>query len=360
MPGPFGRTGSLWRSKKAAETGKDVATPRPKKDDIAYADAPSACTITLGRSQQAPLYEETLPENAEYCAPSPDHVPVDSVFFRQPSPPKQHRKWRPERSPRDSSVLGTVTSLGKPSKLPLDRHSEPEDIVDDPTPEVRPMTLPDIPACFLCPIGQQLMRDPVVGRDGATYERENIAARDPEWANELRSNEVLKEAIRGYVELRQAAKRQRDHFEASMSDYKRQVGLRVEMGEQHVADLQKQVEALESCGGRSIMHPKLSARSAKSCMLSDTSVNAMGSVPKLMLAARDEGSPICNGTPCPFSAGPAPRSARGPRASPRPMQTPRTACATPRKTGIAGLTNLKAALTPRISQMMTTPRGPRV
>mmetsp|Transcript_94711 Transcript_94711/g.263132 ORF Transcript_94711/g.263132 Transcript_94711/m.263132 type:complete len:265 (-) Transcript_94711:623-1417(-) len=262
--------------------------------------------------------------------------------------PKFGRRRSDRRSPRDAGV----TSLGRLSSLPSDRFGEESDV----TPQVLRMVLPDVPACFLCPISQQLMTDPVIGPDGSTYERQAIEARDLDAAQELRPNVVLKAAIDGYVELRQAAQQQWDQFEESMHDYKRQVGQRVECGERQIAELKKQLEAIEAGGGRGA---KISARSVKSAVSQEGTLSGMGSVPKLMLA-RDEGSPRASGSPCPFSAGPAPRSARGPRPSPRPTQTPRTACATPRKPGMSGLSGLKAALTPRISQMMTTPRSHRV
>merc|ERR1719277_2549278 len=37
--------------------------------------------------------------------------------------------------------------------------------------KVAPIQLPDIPMCFLCPISQQVMKDPVTAADGVTYER---------------------------------------------------------------------------------------------------------------------------------------------------------------------------------------------
>mmetsp|Transcript_114456 Transcript_114456/g.319837 ORF Transcript_114456/g.319837 Transcript_114456/m.319837 type:complete len:344 (+) Transcript_114456:103-1134(+) len=343
MPGPFGRAGSLWRSKKTTETA--AATPRSTKGETASV-APPACTIALGRAQYPPLYEESLPEHSEYCGPPPEALPGESALFRQMSP-KFGRRRSDRRSPRDAGV----TSLGRLSSLPSDRFGEESDV----TPQVLRMVLPDVPACFLCPISQQLMTDPVIGPDGSTYERQAIEARDLDAAQELRPNVVLKAAIDGYVELRQAAQQQWDQFEESMSDYKRQVGQRVECGERQIAELRKQLEAIEAGGGRGA---KLSARSAKSAVSPEATLSAVGSVPKLMLA-RDEGSPCTGASPCPFSAGPAPRSARGPRPSPRPTQTPRT-CATPRKPGISSLSGLKASLTPRISQMIATPRSHRV
>jgi len=73
-------------------------------------------------------------------------------------------------------------------------------------------SLPPVPACFRCPVSHQIMEDPVCLQDGRCCERANTARLGAS-GKEARPNDVLREAIRGYFELRAESERQQQEWQ---------------------------------------------------------------------------------------------------------------------------------------------------
>eukprot|EP00425_Heterocapsa_triquetra_P027072 CAMPEP_0195109258 /NCGR_PEP_ID=MMETSP0448-20130528/88986_1 /TAXON_ID=66468 /ORGANISM="Heterocapsa triquestra, Strain CCMP 448" /LENGTH=248 /DNA_ID=CAMNT_0040145869 /DNA_START=18 /DNA_END=761 /DNA_ORIENTATION=- len=114
--------------------------------------------------------------------------------------------------------------------------------------------LPKVPSCFVCPIGQQLMADPVSTVDGATFEREHIEAHfnnghttSPATGErlsslELTANAPLKEAIHAYFHLRTIVDvRWKDH-EATAADQVHKAEKKLTTRRQEVRELKSALE----------------------------------------------------------------------------------------------------------------------
>merc|ERR1719215_1654529 len=223
--------------------------------------------------------------------------------------------------------------------------------------KVKPLELPPVPQCFLCPLSKQVLQDPVIAADGVTYERERISAHigqggvispstgQPLESNVLRNNEELKAAIEGYMVLRGEIVQQWQGVETDVMQYLQQA---YQSNRQHHS-----WRALSSSPG-----PALSPSPITQTPLSkERSALQFDSQPQVSRRPSDTrlpeaparavlGSPV--GSPsCPFQAGPAPRSARGERSF-EERNPAATACngAAGRQGERSALESLKAALVP--------------
>lgn len=242
---------------------------------------------------------------------------------------------------------GTI-SLGlcaSPLQLPASR-TVPDALVS--LAKVRPLELPAPPACFLCPIGAQLMQDPVTAADGSSYERERISALiangqttspttgQPLSSTELRDNAALKAAIEGYAALRREVERQWQELEQQVTHCMWQASQGMRSREQHLRDLRGQVLVKEAACA------KAAASASTSSPVADSPLDGGPE------RQSGEGSPKKQ---CTFGAGRAPRppSASGERGTtPTPRQTPRAT-----STGRSALDRLRVALTPRRTPRLT-------
>jgi len=269
-----------------------------------------------------------------------------------------------DESDSDSSSGFTAPSerLVTSSRRPTQSPTSSESLLS--LAKVRPLELPPPPAHLVCPIGRELMADPVLAADGVAYDREHIVSYfarggrtspstgQPLPSFKLRAEPQLAAAAAAHKALRAEITRQWSEMEVGMRRYMGDVARRMEQGEAQVRELQLKVQALQQCGqgrsGRSKESGRLSAASTAADSLSPQTVPSLMS--NAARATRDHG--------CAFNAGPAPRSARGDRASPRPgapaapREAPRAA-APALAPGLAALTprlrSAAAALTPRLA-----------
>mmetsp|Transcript_63863 Transcript_63863/g.160977 ORF Transcript_63863/g.160977 Transcript_63863/m.160977 type:complete len:350 (-) Transcript_63863:51-1100(-) len=75
--------------------------------------------------------------------------------------------------------------------------------------------LPPAPACFRCPVTQQIMKDPVYLDDGRIIDRANVARLG--YRGELRPNDLLREAIIGYFEMKRHLEKQQQEWQEYMA-----------------------------------------------------------------------------------------------------------------------------------------------
>lgn len=214
--------------------------------------------------------------------------------------------------------------------------------------KVRPLELPPVPGCFLCPLSQQVMEDPVIAADGVTYERREIAdvMAYAHWASpvtgelmsstEVTANVGLKAAIEGYVALRRGAEQQWLELELQVTGHMEQVSRRVRQYEHKAEGFRGRVLALGN--------PAQAAPAAPAAPLaSRPAVPEAGSAPRPSEAPR------------PFSAGPAPRPGSEGPASKAARPPPR-----PPRSHLPPFQRLRAALTPRLTprlaRMVASPR----
>mmetsp|Transcript_51327 Transcript_51327/g.111384 ORF Transcript_51327/g.111384 Transcript_51327/m.111384 type:complete len:389 (-) Transcript_51327:401-1567(-) len=298
--------------------------------------------------------------------PKKPPLPPTQLLFASPlsaQPPLHHPRSTPRSDDPDGMTTEQLLSLVK----------------------VRPIDFPPVPNCFLCPITKQTMVDPVMAADGANYERGALEGMfldghrtSPVTGQELmpgthQPNLELRTSIEGYMALRLEAERQWANLEVNMKQYVNQMGRKLDQKDQQVKDLEKQVQNMEGNPGNRSARSKMSARSMS------VTIPAAGEMPFAMHAggpsATRRGYPVSNedgfvapppSVPtlpidreqCPFSAGPAPRSARGaPPARPVAQTSSGKAAHTPRGAhSPAPFAGLRAALTPRLVQMVRTPR----
>jgi len=346
---PVEKKSSMWSARRSS----DAMTPRTPATGNGYPETETKQDeeqiISLGAKAKVGDKAPVAPPLPPPSGPSPPKAADEGVVSLG--------KPRPPRQPTAAASEGDKSSTGEQS-LPLNKFM--------------PIKLPDVPMCFLCPISQQVMKDPVTAADGVTYERERIEAllrsgrRDspatgqPLQSTDLCANADLRTAVEGYLGLRREAERQWAELEVNISQYMAQVGLKLEQNDQQVHELQKQVQLLEGNGGRS----KATPRSSTTSTAASPSPPEVSSEPPMLPLRTEDDKPAAE---CPFSAGPAPRSARGNR-PPMPSPANRAGGGTPAGTP-AGQTSaspffggLKASLTPRLgtprlSHFGFTPRG---
>jgi len=237
--------------------------------------------------------------------------------------------------------------------------------------------LPAVPHCFLCPIGQKIMSDPVIAADGVTYERAKIAAMleagrrtspatgRPLPTLDLHPNAGLRDAISGYLDLRRSVERQWGWLEGKMSDYTGQINRKLNQGEARIRELQKDIETLQSGGSNG---GSGNGRGPRKVAGGETAVgarfeavgeagSAMGAVgvPALALPKHvvEEDSSLAKPSPITFSAGPAPRSARGPGGS----STRGSGNLSARGPGGPGFGSLSTSPSPPAARHNETPSG---
>jgi len=241
-----------------------------------------------------------------------------------------------------------VTPLGRTSATMVPDHTKSEPLATGPLDPLSSggkdaaLQLPAVPHCFLCPIGQEIMSDPVTAADGVTYERAKIAAMlqagqrtSPATGRllqtlELHPNDCIREAIAGYLELRCSAERQWGQLEVRMSGFTRQIGRKLSEGEARICELQKDLAALQNRSGRGGRGSSNDLQKVTGTGAMETSRKVGGAaglvsmpvlaLPKPVVEEGDdkdedleqEGLSPKKPSPLAFSAGPAPRSARGP------------------------------------------------
>lgn len=207
--------------------------------------------------------------------------------------------------------------------------------------KVRPLELPPVPPCFLCPLSQQVMQDPVLAADGLSYERDRLMSAmvggsftspstgEPLAPSEICANVGLKAAIDGYMALCGTVQRQWEEVEANVSGCTALASRYMRHQEQQLRELG---DALPG-RGRLAREPELSTGSSTaSCASAE-----LGSSPGP--PAREESA--VPEKPCSFRAGRAPRSARSEASTPKPTL--------PRREQLSSLGKLRAALTPRLT-----------
>jgi len=173
--------------------------------------------------------------------------------------------------------------------------------------KVRPLTLPPVPACFLCPISQQIMEDPVTAADGVTYEREHIAAlfeqglHDSPTTHErltslqLQTNDQHKSALAGYLDLRRGVESQWQDLEADIHWYIQQAHTPGHWSLRGPSMSPARGTPRRPCEPQAAAIPLSSPRPARPAF----------SLRPLPVPEASFGG---EGAQCPFQAGPAPRS----------------------------------------------------
>merc|ERR1740121_2756454 len=191
--------------------------------------------------------------------------------------------------------------------------------------KVRPLQLPPVPACFLCPISQQIMEDPVTAADGVTYEREHIAAlieqgihdspttREKLSSLELRANGQLRAALAGYLDLRRGVENQWQDLESDIHWYMQQAQTPSRWSLRGPSASPTRGTPRAPFEPQAAALPQTSPRSPRPPPPPRPAVSSLRpAVAPIVLPA---GTPAGLGESslCPFQAGPAPRSARGER-----------------------------------------------
>lgn len=217
--------------------------------------------------------------------------------------------------------------------------------------KVQALEMPAVPACFLCPISGQVMEDPVTAADGVTYQREHIMAviassraapsGEPLSSPDLTCNWELKAAIEAYFALRGVAERHWEDLEVSVQEHMQRIEHNMQQQEQLMQTYRSQLFSLDQ------RPPKPPAGSCTPC--ATTTLSSSPRRAALNTPAKD----------CPFNAGPAPRSARGEWPPPAQGKPPKARSTSRGK--LLSFENFRAALTPRLTprlaQLVRTPRG---
>lgn len=193
-------------------------------------------------------------------------------------------------SPRPSTVgASSVTTAGRPSYdlLAASLNASVPEILARPTP------LPALPSSLLCPISQQVMRDPVSTVDGLTYERECIVswfqgghrtspvteAELPSF--ELRPNTVLRAAIEEYMMLREYVQKNQREWGGYAALREFRVAQKLAQKKQQVRELKAALELSERKSvllkSGNAMTSAASAVSVSSSTITPLSTNTPGS-----------------------------------------------------------------------------------
>jgi len=127
--------------------------------------------------------------------------------------------------------------------------------------ELRGLGLPAPPADLRCPIGGDLMLDPVTAADGITYERENMARllRDGQRSSPVTGQPLPSTELHASDEVRQAA---RVHFELRREIETQWLSLRAKISEysEQVAQRERRAAELGGCPAETPLTSRLSAR----------------------------------------------------------------------------------------------------
>lgn len=227
-----------------------------------------------------------------------------------------------------------VFSLGKFSGIAaLDSATKPTMEETDGLPDslmsltkVRPVQLPSVPTCFICPLGQQIMVDPVIAADGATYERARISevlrgpfrispmAQKRLESDELKSNHERKACINAYISLQDSVEAQWKEVENDMARFVNLATYQNEISERKANDLRSHIRALERELCRNSGPSRGSSVSTTASAEEETSIKNDHRTTEFS----DKAAGSEDGANCRFQAGPAPKSSRG------SMRTPRT------------------------------------
>mmetsp|Transcript_19594 Transcript_19594/g.51972 ORF Transcript_19594/g.51972 Transcript_19594/m.51972 type:complete len:347 (+) Transcript_19594:86-1126(+) len=218
-----------------------------------------------------PQGPQSLPALSQSCLPpqavqAPSYSRADSAYSRTESarsrPESEGGGLRefyfdlPSRGapPSDTSPRpSTAASTRGMSRNGVSFSTAPEN-------PARPVPLPPIPKSLLCPISQQVMRDPVTAADGITYERECIGSwfkgghkMSPVTEAELDSlelveNTVLRDAISEYVMLRDFVQSQQREWEGFAALREFRVSQKLAQKRQQVRGLKAALELSERKG----------------------------------------------------------------------------------------------------------------
>mmetsp|Transcript_9841 Transcript_9841/g.21641 ORF Transcript_9841/g.21641 Transcript_9841/m.21641 type:complete len:394 (-) Transcript_9841:263-1444(-) len=238
--------------------------------------------------------------------------------------------------------------------------------------KVSALQLPDMPACFKCPISGRPMADPLIATNGKSYDRRSVEVliesnmgRPGEVdgcildASNMTPNTTLKASISAFLHLRSSITLQWEEAEYAICRYMDQSSSRLEMRERRAKDLRKQLHwlgiaeepttgTLLSARSRGVgQHLKpwresgdealWSHRSGNSSLRKHSSLQAVygnnshshhqhqqghsqtsGAYNSIQVSdAEQEVISTAPAQACAFSAGPAPRSARGPNSARR-------------------------------------------
>lgn len=159
----------------------------------------------------------------------------------------------------------------------------------------KPIPLPPLPRSLLCPISNQVMKDPVTAADGMTYEQECIVS----WFQgghstspvteakldslKLRPNDVLRAIIEDYMALRDFVQNQQREWEGFAALREFRVSQKLTQKKQQVRDLKAALELSERRG--------ILLRSTKeSAMSTSTVMSAASTSISTALTPRSRGS----------------------------------------------------------------------
>lgn len=159
--------------------------------------------------------------------------------------------------------------------------------------------LPAMPDCFRCPVSLKVMEDPVRLSDGRVCERANVARLG--YSGEVRPDEHMKDAIRGYFELRREAEVRHDEWKAFVNHREERVAKKLLVRQRQAYGLR----ILLDQSRQAVRDLKDRRRSAStSCLSTEASSQEEASseeTPRSSDAAAAEEEPH-------FRSGPAPRA----------------------------------------------------